>query len=291
MLRIGCQLSSAKGYLAMGRQAVEIGANTFQFFTRNPRGGRVKALDPQDVEAYRAYAARHGLTDLLGHAPYTVNPSAAREDLREFAVRVLREDIERLELLPGSMYNFHPGSHVGQGTEAGTEHIAAALNSVLRPDQKTVVLLETMAGKGTEIGRTFAEIQAVIERVELSDLVGVCLDTCHAHDAGYDICAGLDSVLAEFDRILGLRRLRAVHLNDSKNPCGSRKDRHERIGAGAIGVEALARVINHPQLRDLPFFLETPNDLEGYAAEIRLLRELYQEPATEVAGPKKPALD
>lgn len=277
MLRIGCQLSSAKGYLAMGREAVKIGANTFQFFTRNPRGGAVKALDEEDIAAYRSFASEHGLGGLLAHAPYTVNPCSAKEDLRDFAVRVLREDIERLELLPGTMYNFHPGSHTGQGSQAGIEFIAAALNSVLEPWQSTVVLLETMAGKGTEIGRTFEELAEIISRVELGSTLGVCLDTCHVHEAGYDICANLNDVLSEFDRILGLGRLRAVHLNDSRNPRGAHKDRHEKIGEGEIGLEALAQVINDPRLRALPFYLETPNDLDGYAAEIRLLRGLYQE--------------
>lgn len=277
MLRIGCQLSSAKGYLAMGREAVKIGANTFQFFTRNPRGGAVKALDEEDIAAYRIFASEHGLGGLLAHAPYTVNPCSAKEDLRDFAVRVLREDIERLELLPGTMYNFHPGSHTGQGSQAGIEFIAAALNSVLEPWQSTVVLLETMAGKGTEIGRTFEELAEIISRVELGSTLGVCLDTCHVHEAGYDICANLNDVLSEFDRILGLGRLRAVHLNDSRNPRGAHKDRHEKIGEGEIGLEALAQVINDPRLRALPFYLETPNDLDGYAAEIRLLRGLYQE--------------
>lgn len=276
MLRIGCQLSSAKGYLAMGRQAVEIGANTFQFFTRNPRGGAVRALNREDIAAYRSFAGEHGLTGLLAHAPYTVNPCSAKEELREFAIRVLREDLERLELLPGTMYNFHPGSHTGQGAETGIRFIADALNSVLAPEQTTVPLLETMAGKGTEIGRTFGELAEIIGRVELGSRIGICLDTCHVHEAGYDIGASLDAVLDEFDRILGLGRLRAVHLNDSRNPRGAHKDRHEKIGAGTIGLEALARIINHPRLRDLPFYLETPNDLAGYAEEIRLLRGLYQ---------------
>lgn len=276
MLRIGCQLSSARGYLAMGREAVRIGANTFQFFTRNPRGGAVRALDTEDIAAYRAFAREHGLADLLAHAPYTLNPGSAKPEVREFALQVLAEDLARLELLPGTMYNLHPGAHIGQGTEAATEHIAFALNSVLMPGQRTVVLLETMAGKGTEVGRTFAELAAIMERVERPDLMGVCLDTCHVHEAGYDVCADLDTVLGEFDRLIGLERLRAVHLNDSKNPRGARKDRHERIGEGEIGLEALVRIINHPKLRNLPFFLETPNDAEGYAAEIALLRARYQ---------------
>ncbi|MBD5558964.1 MAG: deoxyribonuclease IV [Clostridia bacterium] len=276
MFRIGCQISSARGYLAMGREAVKIGANTFQFFTRNPRGGRVKALDRADLDAYLEFAAEHGLADLLAHAPYTLNPCSAKEEVREFALQVLREDLERLALLPGTMYNFHPGSHTGQGTAVGTAQIAAALNSVLSEGQTTIVLLETMAGKGTEIGSSFAELAAIIAQVEQADLLGVCLDTCHVHEAGYDICANLDAVLGEFDRTVGLERLRAVHLNDSRNPAGARKDRHEKIGQGQIGLEAIAHVINHPALRDLPFFLETPNDAAGYAEEIRMLRELYE---------------
>lgn len=276
MLTIGCHLSSAKGWCAMGRQAVEIGANTFQFFSRNPRGGAVKALDQADVAQYIEYAAQQGLRTPLAHAPYTVNPCSPKEHLRSFAVRVLAEDIERLERIPGCMYNLHPGSHVRQGAEEGIRLTAEALNAVLVPEQKTVVLLETMAGKGTEIGRDFHEIQAIIERIEHADRVGVCLDTCHVHDAGYDIIGRLDEVLGEFDRIVGLSRLHAIHLNDSKNERGARKDRHERIGEGELGEEALARVINHPALRHLPFYLETPNELDGYAREIARLKSLYQ---------------
>ena len=277
MLRIGCQLSSARGYLAMGRQAVSIGANTFQFFTRNPRGGAVKALDLDDIAAYRDFASSHGLGDLLAHAPYTVNPARAKKEVRDFARQAMAEDLARLELLPAVMYNLHPGAHVGQGTAAGVAHVAAALNSVLTPDQHTPVLLETMAGKGTEIGRSFEEIAQIIAAVELNDRMGVCLDTCHVHEAGYALCESLDAVLAEFDGIIGLGRLRAVHLNDSKNLRGARKDRHEKIGEGQIGLEALAHIINHPLLRDLPFFLETPNDPAGYAREIRLLRECRED--------------
>ena len=259
----------------MGREAVSIGANTFQFFSRNPRGGAVRAFDAEDAAAYAEYAGEHGLALPIAHAPYTVNPCSPKEELRAFAVTVLREDLERLEHIPDAMYNFHPGSHVKQGVDEGVRLIAAALNEVLTEDMTVPVLLETMAGKGTEIGRSFEEIAAIIEQVELGDALGVCLDTCHVHDAGYDISDRLDEVLEEFDRTLGLRRLRAVHLNDSRNPLGAKKDRHEQIGMGAIGLEAIARIINHPALRSLPFYLETPHeDMSGYAKEIALLKSL-----------------
>lgn len=277
-LTIGCHLSSAKGYLHMGKDAVSIGANTFQFFTRNPRGGRAKAIDPQDVERFRTFAADHGITTIMAHAPYTLNPASAKERTAEFARTVLADDLARMENTPGQFYNMHPGSHVGQGVEVGIDKIAAALNAVLRPDQTTTLLLETMAGKGTEIGRSFQELAAIIERVELPDHVGVCLDTCHAWDAGYDLAGDLDGVLREFDDVIGLDRLRAIHLNDSLNPRGSHKDRHARIGEGCIGFDALAAVVCHPALTDLPFFLETPQDtLAGYAGEISRLREAYAE--------------
>lgn len=272
MFWIGCHLSSAKGYLAMGKQAEEIGANVFQFFTRNPRGGSVKALDMEDVEAFLAFAQERGFGPLLAHAPYTMNLCAAKPELREFARETIKEDLARLELLPGTMFNFHPGSHVKQGAEAGIALIADALNDILSAGGKTPVLLETMAGKGSEVGRTFEELRAIIDQTEQKERLGVCLDTCHIYDGGYDILQDLDGVLAEFDRIIGLERLRAVHLNDSKNPIGSHKDRHEKIGEGTLGLEGLARIINHPKLRDLPFYLETPNELEGYAGEIALLR-------------------
>ena len=275
MFRIGCHLSSAKGYLAMGKQAVEIGANTFQFFTRNPRGGAVKPLDEADTAAYRAYAKEHGLAPILAHAPYTLNACAASEHLRTFARETMADDLSRLEHIPGSMYNFHPGSHVGQGPETGILYIAEMLNAILKPGQSTLVLLETMAGKGSEVGRTFEELRAVIDRVEQKQLLGVCLDTCHVNDGGYDMVGDLDGVLAEFDRVIGLARLKAIHLNDSKNPFGSHKDRHEKIGQGHLGLEAIGRIINHPRLRDLPFYLETPNDVEGYTGEITLLKSLY----------------
>lgn len=278
MLKIGCHLSSSKGFLSMGKTAVSIGANTFQFFTRNPRGGNAKALDPADIAAYRAFAAEHRLFPILAHAPYTLNCCAADEGLRDFARRTMADDLQRLEHIPGSLYNFHPGSHVGQGPEAGAALIAQTLNAVLTPELSTTVLLETMAGKGSEMGRSFQELRGILDQTELGDRMGVCLDTCHVFDGGYDLAGNLDGVLEEFDRILGLNRLRAVHLNDSKNPLGSRKDRHEQIGRGCIGLEALATVINHPALRTLPFYLETPQeDISGYGREIALLRSRCQE--------------
>ena len=276
MLKIGCHLSSAKGFLAMGKTAAEIGANTFQFFTRNPRGGAAKPIDEADAAAYRAFAAEHGFFPLLAHAPYTLNACAADPKLREFAKNTMADDLARLEHFPGSLYNFHPGSHVKQGAEVGIELIAQTLNDVLRPGQTATVLLETMAGKGCEVGRSFEELRAIIDRVEHPELLGVCLDTCHVHDGGYDIVHDLDGVLGAFDRALGLSRLRAIHLNDSKNPFASHKDRHEKIGQGCIGLDALAAVINHPRLRDLPFYLETPqDDVSGYGREIALLKGLY----------------
>ena len=278
MLIIGCHLSSSKGFLAMGKTAVDIGANTFQFFTRNPRGGTAKPLDLEDVAAYRDFAKEHSLFPILAHAPYTLNCCAADPGLRDFARRTMADDLERLEHIPGSLYNFHPGSHVKQGAETGIALIAETLNQVLRPDQATTVLLETMTGKGSEVGRNFEELRAILDRVELGNRMGICLDTCHVFDGGYDIVSGLDGVLEEFDRILGLGRLRAIHLNDSKNPLGSHKDRHEQIGQGSIGLEAFGRIINHPALRHLPFYLETPQeDIWGYGREITLLRSLFQE--------------
>lgn len=276
-LTIGCHLSSAKGYLHMAKTAVSIGASTFQFFTRNPRGGKAKALDPEDIAAFHAYAEEQGMTVFLAHAPYTLNPAAADARVQEFARETFANDLARMEATPGQLYNFHPGSHVKQGVSVGIEKIAAVLNEVLRPEQTTTVLLETMAGKGTEVGRSFEELAAIIERTELSDHVGVCLDTCHVWDAGYDIAGDLDGVLETFDRTVGLDRLKAVHLNDSLNPCGARKDRHARIGEGHIGFEALSAVTRHPALRGLPFFLETPNELPGYAEEIARLREAFDE--------------
>ena len=274
MLTIGCHLSTSKGYLAMGKTALGIGANTFAFFTRNPRGGAAKAIDPADAAALRELLAANNFGTLVAHAPYTLNPCSDKPHAREFARECMADDLVRMEVVPGSYYNFHPGSHVKQGADVGIELIAGLLNEVLRPEQTTTVLLETMAGKGTEVGRTFEELAAIIECVELSDHMGVCLDTCHVHDGGYDIVNNLDGVLDEFDRVIGIERLRAVHLNDSKNPCGAHKDRHERIGEGYIGLKAFERIVTHPQLRDLPFILETPNELPGYAAEIELLRKL-----------------
>lgn len=276
MLTVGCHLSSSKGYLAMGKDAVKINANTFQFFTRNPRGGNAKAIVPSDVEAYLAFAAEHKITRILAHAPYTLNACSADKNLREFARATMADDLARMEYTPGNCYNFHPGSHVKQGVETGISYIADMLNAILKPEQTTTVLLETMAGKGSEVGRSFEELREILDRVTLSDHMGICLDTCHVWDGGYDIVNHLDEVLTEFDRIIGLSRLKAIHLNDSLNPLGAHKDRHARIGEGHIGKEALIRIINHPALRNLPFYLETPNELDGYAAEIALLRENYQ---------------
>lgn len=275
MIKIGCHLSSSKGFLHMGQEAVSIGANTFQFFTRNPRGSKAKPLDMEDIHAFRQFAEEHGIPVILAHAPYTLNPCSGTERTREFAFETMEDDLRRMEYLPGNYYNFHPGSHVGQGSEEGVRQIAEVLNHILRPEQTTTVLLETMAGKGTEVGRCFEELHEIIERVEFSSHVGVCLDTCHVYDAGYDIVQNLDGVIAEFDRITGLDRLKAIHINDSKNPFESHKDRHERIGEGALGLEAFVRIINHPKLRELPFYLETPNELAGYAREIELLKENY----------------
>ncbi len=276
-LTIGCHLSIAKGYRAIAEEAVSLGANTFQFFTRNPRGGKAKAIDPADVASFRAYAAEQGIERILAHAPYTLNPASATEKTRDFARMALAEDLARMENTPGQLYNMHPGSHVGQGVDVGIDLIAAALDEALRPEQTTTLLLETMAGKGSEIGGRFEELAAIIERVGLRDKVGVCLDTCHVWDAGYDIAGDLDGVLRDFDEVVGLDRLKAVHLNDSLNPRGARKDRHARIGEGFIGFEALSAVTRHPLLRDLPFYLETPQEeLSGYADEIARLRAAWQ---------------
>ncbi|TNU91746.1 deoxyribonuclease IV [Eggerthella lenta] len=277
MFTIGCHLSSAKGYLHMAKDAVSIDANTFQFFTRNPRGGRAKAIDPKDIAAFAAYAPEHGIERILAHAPYTLNPASDKQQTRDFALMVLAEDLGRMEETPHQLYNMHPGSAVGQPREVAIAKIADALNQSLLPHQTTTLLLETMAGKGSEIGGTFEELAAIIAQVELESHVGVCLDTCHVWDAGYDIVGDLDGVLEEFDRVIGLDRLHAIHLNDSMNARGSHKDRHARIGEGEIGFEALAAVTNHPKLRDLPFYLETPNpDLAGYAEEIAALRRAHE---------------
>ena len=277
MLHIGCHLSSSKGFLAMGKTALSIGADTFQFFTRNPRGGKAKAVKPEDAAALNALMQEHSFAPILAHAPYTMNPCAADAKLLEFAQMVMEGDLAMLEYVPGNMYNFHPGSHVKQGAELGIEKIAALLNRVLHKELHTTVLLETMAGKGTEVGRSFEELAAILSSVQLNEKMGVCLDTCHVFDGGYDLVHDLDGVLEQFDKLIGLERLKAVHLNDSLNICGSHKDRHACIGAGNIGMEALTAVINHPALRKLPFYLETPNELLGYAAEIKLLRERYVE--------------
>lgn len=274
MFWIGCHLSASKGFLAMGKMAQKMGANTFQFFTRNPRGGNAKALDLDDIAAYHTFAQENGIGTIVAHAPYTLNACAADENLRRFAEKMMREDLERLSHLSDVVYNFHPGSHVKQGADIGIEKIADLLNRVLQPDTKTPVLLETMAGKGTEIGRNFEEIRAIIDRVELSEKIGVCMDTCHVFDAGYDIAEHLDDVLEEFDRVIGVERLRAIHLNDSKNPMGSHKDRHAALEEGEIGIEALTNIINHPKLCHLPFVLETPNDEAGYIREIALLKSI-----------------
>lgn len=277
MLYIGCHLSSSKGYMAMGKQASEIDANTFAFFTRNPRGGSAKAIDPKDAAAFNAYASENSFGKLVAHAPYTMNACAADENIRRFAREAMADDLARMEFTPDNYYNFHPGSHVKQGVEVGIELIADQLNTVLRPDQSTIVLLETMAGKGSEMGRSFEELRQIIDRTELSDKLGVCLDTCHVWDGGYDIVNDLDGVLGEFDRIIGLDRLKAIHLNDSMNPLGAHKDRHAKIGEGHIGADALISVINHPVIKGLPVILETPNDIDGYAREIKFLRENYSE--------------
>lgn len=274
MLRIGCHLSSSKGFLHMGKTAVQIGANTFQFFTRNPRGGSVKPLDLKDIEEYNEFAVDNDIKNILAHAPYTLNACAADAGLREFAVNTMKDDLQRLKYIPGAMYNFHPGSHVKQGVDVGVTYIADALNEVLDGEQTTIVLLETMAGKGSEVGRTFEELRRIIDKVELGDKLGVCLDTCHVFDGGYDIVNNLNGVLKEFDEVLGLDRLKAIHINDSKNILGSHKDRHEKIGEGKIGIEAFKQIVNNGHLKKLPFYLETPNELEGYRTEIELLRKL-----------------
>lgn len=277
MLNIGCHLSTTKGYENMGKEALKIGANTFQYFTRNPRGGKAKDINEKDILALRKLMEENNFAKILAHAPYTLNGCSTDESTREFASEMMADDLERLKYLPTSLYNFHPGSHVKQGVDVGINYIVEMLNKVLKPEHTTIVLLETMAGKGTEVGRTFEEIAEIISRVELNEKMGVCLDTCHVYDAGYDIVNDLDGVLEEFDRIIGLDRLHAIHLNDSKNPFKSHKDRHEKIGEGEIGFEAIKRIINHPKLRNIPFFLETPNELDGYAKEIEMLKAAYEE--------------
>lgn len=260
----------------MGKEAVRIGANAFQFFTRNPRGGAAKPLDLDDINAFNEYRKENNILSVLAHAPYTMNACAKDEGLREFAKNTMLDDIMRLDNIEGAMYNFHPGSHVSQGAEVGIDYISSMLNEVITEDQKTIILLETMAGKGSEVGRSFEEIKAIIDKVDLNDKLGVCLDTCHVYDGGYDIVNNLDGVLDEFDRIIGLNRLKAIHLNDTKNPFESHKDRHEKIGDGFLGIDAITRIVNHEKLKDLPFFLETPNDIDGYEREISLLKTLYK---------------
>ena len=275
MFKIGCHLSFSKGYTAMAEEAIDIGANVFQFFTRNPRGGRAKALDPDDLAQFNGLAVKNGIGPVIAHAPYTMNPSAVDDSLRRFAVDTMSDDLMRLSHIPGSMYNFHPGNHVKQGVEVASQKIIELLNQLVKTDSDTLILLETMAGKGTEVGRTFEEIRFLIDGVGESARIGVCMDTCHVYDGGYDLKNDLDGVLTRFDSIIGLDRLKAVHLNDSRYGLDSHKDRHAKIGEGELGLDAIVRIINHPSLRELPFYLETPNDLEGYRSEIRLLKDHY----------------
>ena len=273
MFTIGCHLSASKGYLAMAKQAVSIGANTFQFFTRNPRGGKAKEINEDDVKAFLQYSKEHGINRILAHAPYTLNACSADSGIREFAKNTMADDLKRMEYTPGNYYNFHPGSHVGQGVEVGIDFIAEMLNEILTKDQTTIVLLETMSGKGSEVGRNFEELKAIIDRVKLKDKLGVCLDTCHIWDGGYDVVNNFDGVLDEFDKIIGLEKLKAIHLNDSKNDLASHKDRHEKIGEGKIGLDAISKIINNDRIKDLPFYLETPNEIDGYEKEIELLKK------------------
>ena len=274
MFYIGCHLSAADGFLAMGKAALSIKANVFQFFTRNPRGGSAKPIKQADVDAFLKLAEENNFGKILAHAPYTLNGCSADASIRKFARDTMADDLQRMEYVPGNMYNFHPGSHVQQGVDVGIDYIVEMLNDILFEKQRTTVLLETMAGKGSEVGGKFEELKRIMDRVKLIDKMGVCLDTCHVNDAGYDIVNDLDGVLAEFDRVIGLKWLKAIHLNDSMNPLGAHKDRHAVIDGGTLGLNALARVINHPQLRDLPFYLETPNELEGYGKEIALLKSV-----------------
>ena len=275
MLYIGCHLSSVRGFEHMGKEALEIDAGTFAFFTRNPRGGKAKDIDPEDVKKFLQLAEEHKFGKLVAHAPYTLNPCSATEKVRAFAEFAMEDDMKRMECLPGNYYNFHPGSHVGQGVEKGIELITDLLNKIIKPEQSTVVLLETMAGKGSEIGGNFEELKAIIDGVKYQDKIGVCMDTCHVSDAGYDIINDLDGVLEEFDRVIGLDKLKALHINDSLNPMGARKDRHARIGEGYLGAETIINVINHPKLKGLPCILETPNELDGYAKEIQMLKSSH----------------
>ena len=274
MFTIGCHLSASKGYLEMAKNAKKIGANTFQFFTRNPRGGDAKKIDEEDIRKFLEFSKENGINVILAHAPYTLNACSADEKIRDFSIRTMKDDLQRMEYTPGNLYNFHPGSHVGQGEEVGINYISEMLNKILTKEQTTTVLLETMAGKGSEIGRNFEEIRSIIDKVELKEKLGVCLDTCHIYDGGYDIVNNLEEVLNEFDKIIGLDRLKAIHLNDSMHGKDSHKDRHSKIGEGHIGVETFEKIINHPKLKYLPFYLETPNELDGYAKEIELLKSL-----------------
>ncbi len=276
MLKIGCHLSVSKGFLQMGKDAVSIGANTMQFFTRNPRGSKAKDLDLKDIESFLSFSKENGLSHFLAHAPYTLNPCSANSETREFAFETMADDLKRLEYLGGTLYNFHPGSHTGQGAEVGIDQIAQMLNSILTTDIHSTVLLETMAGKGTEVGKNFNEIYEILSKVNLSKKMGVCIDTCHIHDGGYDIVNNLDGVIDEFDKTIGLKYLKAIHLNDSMNPLGAHKDRHEKIGEGHIGLDTFKSIVNHPALCDIPFYLETPNELDGYKKEIEILKNSLQ---------------
>lgn len=278
MLNIGCHLSASKGYTNMAKETLEIQGNTFQFFTRNPRGGQAKEIDEKDILKFMEIAKENHFAKILAHAPYTINVCSATESTRRFGIDTMKDDLKRMEFTPGNMYNFHPGSHVEQGVEKGIELIIEALNEILTEEQTTFVLLETMAGKGSEIGRTFEELKTIIDGVNLNYKLGVCLDTCHVYDAGYDIVNDLDGVLKKFDEVIGLDKLKAIHLNDSKNPFASHKDRHEKIGEGSIGIDTFEKIINHPKLKDLPFYLETPQDnLSGYGKEITMLKSLFHE--------------
>ena len=275
MFTIGCHLSASKGYLAMAKQAVSIGANTFQFFTRNPRGGKAKEINEDDVKAFLEYSKEHGINRILAHAPYTLNACSADRGIREFAKNTMADDLKRMEYTPGNYYNFHPGSHVGQGVEVGIDFIAEMLNEILTKEQTTTVLLETMSGKGSEVGRNFEELKAIIDKVKLKDKLGVCLDTCHIWDGGYDVVNNFDGVLDEFDKIIGLEKLKAIHLNDSKNDLASHKEKKKKIGEGKIGLDAISKIINNDRIKELPFYLETPNEIDGYEREIELLKKRY----------------
>lgn len=277
MLHIGNHLSSSKGFVHMGKEALQLKADTFAFFTRNPRGSKAKDIDDNDVAAFLKLAKESNFQKLVAHAPYTLNPCSNKIEVREFAYNTMTDDLKRMEKLPHNYYNFHPGNHLKQGEQIGIELIADCLNSIMWEEQQTTVLLETMSGKGTEVGKTFEEIRAIIDKIKLQDKIGVCLDTCHIWDGGYDIVNHLDDVIEEFDKIIGLDKIKAIHLNDSKNDCGSHKDRHEKIGEGKIGLDTIIRIINHPALKNLPFILETPNDHDGYAREIALLRSKFKE--------------